>query len=155
MDFSKPPDTAVAGIVMVDRHNNFLLQKRDERPDISNPGMIGMFGGHKEGNETDVECALREVAEETGLMLSPDLLDLVVSTRVEYGNGICREGTFYLARNIDPSGFVVTEGSLFVVPVAEVGRHFADMVPTTVYVISLICEELRRGMRTLDDAGKP
>lgn len=155
MNFSKPPDTAVAGIVMLDRHNNLLLQRRDEKPDISNPGMIGMFGGHKEGDETDVECALREVEEETGLALTPDVLDLIVSTRVEYGNGICREGTFYMACDIDPSGFVVTEGSLFRVPLAEVGEHFANMVPTTVYVVSLICEEIRRGMRTLDAPGSP
>jgi 8-oxo-dGTP pyrophosphatase MutT (NUDIX family) len=37
------------------------------------PGKIGLFGGHREGNETFLECVVREVQEETGLALPREM----------------------------------------------------------------------------------
>lgn len=145
MDIRRPPDTVVAGVVMMDRWGNFLLQRRDDNPAISSPGMIGLFGGHMEEGESDVECALREVREETGLCLTADMLRLIAHTRVQYSNNLVREGTFYFADRIDPTPFIVTEGSLEVVPTQELSRHFAEMVPTCAYVMSLVSEMIRSG----------
>lgn len=145
MDMHSKPDTAVAGVVMMDRAGRFLLQRRDDNPAISSPGMIGMFGGHREGDETDLACALREVREETGLQLDPDRLRLIAGTRVQYGDGTIREGTFYFADRIDGASLRVTEGTLIVIPYGELGGYFREMVPTCAYVMSLINEHIRSG----------
>ena len=41
----------VAGALLVDTLGRFLLQQRDDKPGIVEPGKIGLFGGHREGNE--------------------------------------------------------------------------------------------------------
>ena len=55
--------------LLVDAEGKFLLQLRDERPDIVNPGLWGSFGGRVEPHETDVaetpdEALVRELEEE-------------------------------------------------------------------------------------------
>ncbi len=53
----------IACAVLVDPHGRFLLQRRDNVPNILYPGKIGLFGGHREGEETFLECVVREVSE--------------------------------------------------------------------------------------------
>ncbi len=55
--------------LLVDAEGRFLLQLRDDRPDIVNPGLWGSFGGRVEPHETDEpetpeEGFLRELREE-------------------------------------------------------------------------------------------
>lgn len=152
MDLHATPTTDVAGVVMASPDGKLLLQRRDDNPAISSPNMIGMFGGHLEAGEDHMTCALREVEEETGLALCASELDLIVSTRVQYGNGVVRAGTFYFATNINPAQFVVTEGALIAIPFEEIGRYFHEMVPTSAYVVSLITEEVRNGQRLISAA---
>ncbi len=45
---------------------------RDDRQDIPNPGMWDFFGGGREGEETPIECAIREINEELGIFLSSE-----------------------------------------------------------------------------------
>ena len=40
-----------AGALLVDIEGRFLLQRRDNVPGILYPGHIGLFGGHREGEE--------------------------------------------------------------------------------------------------------
>ncbi len=47
---------------------------RDDRPGIPWPGMWDLPGGAREGTETPLACALRELREETGLILAPGRL---------------------------------------------------------------------------------
>ncbi|WP_172298683.1 NUDIX domain-containing protein [Pseudoruegeria sp. HB172150] len=47
---------------------------RDDRPDIPFPGLWDLPGGGREGAETPEETALRELEEETGLLLDPALV---------------------------------------------------------------------------------
>lgn len=49
-----------------------VVLRRDETPGLPWPGRIDLPGGAREGAETPVACALREVAEETGLRLGPE-----------------------------------------------------------------------------------
>jgi len=55
--------------ILIDSQGRFLFRQRDDVPGIVAPGKIGLFGGHREGNETFLECMVREVQEETGLAL--------------------------------------------------------------------------------------
>jgi 8-oxo-dGTP diphosphatase len=45
--------------------------RRDDKPDIPYPGHWDLPGGGREGDESPVDCALRETQEELGLQLSP------------------------------------------------------------------------------------
>lgn len=59
-----PRITATA--LLVDAHGRFLLQHRDDKPDIVNPGKWGSFGGEIEPYETPEHGFLRELDEELG-----------------------------------------------------------------------------------------
>lgn len=47
----------------------FMLHRTKKKKDVNKDKWIGV-GGHAEGNETPQECLLREVKEETGLLLT-------------------------------------------------------------------------------------
>ncbi|WP_340115291.1 NUDIX hydrolase [Pelagibius sp. 7325] len=49
-----------------------VVYRRDDKPTIPWPGLWDLPGGGREGGETPVQCALREVEEEFGLALVPD-----------------------------------------------------------------------------------
>ncbi len=49
-------------------NNTFLLQLRDNKPDISNPNRWGSVGGGIEGNEVPLEAMKRECREEIGFI---------------------------------------------------------------------------------------
>lgn len=63
-DFAGAKLAAICG-----RH--ILTYRRDDRPDLPWPGMIDLPGGGREGDESPAQCALRELAEEFGLVLPP------------------------------------------------------------------------------------
>ncbi|WP_134725105.1 NUDIX domain-containing protein [Paracoccus luteus] len=54
--------------------DRLLVMRRDDIPTINWPGAWDLPGGGREGDETPVACALRELAEETGLRLAPSRL---------------------------------------------------------------------------------
>lgn len=51
--------------------DRLLVMRRDDTPTIQWPGYWDLPGGGAEPGETPMECALREVAEETGLIIDP------------------------------------------------------------------------------------
>ena len=56
------------GILILRRQDGaLLLQHRDKNKYIKYPNMWGSPGGHVKSNETYLECACRELFEETGL----------------------------------------------------------------------------------------
>jgi ADP-ribose pyrophosphatase YjhB (NUDIX family) len=57
-------DVLTATGLLVDAEGRFLLQHRDDKPDIANPGRWGSFGGMIEPYETPEEGFLREIEEE-------------------------------------------------------------------------------------------
>jgi mutator protein MutT len=52
--------------IIIDKKNNFLLQKRDNKKNIFFPNHIGLFGGAKNYNESYVQALKRELKEEIG-----------------------------------------------------------------------------------------
>jgi 8-oxo-dGTP pyrophosphatase MutT (NUDIX family) len=65
------PADAVAAVILVPGRG-YLLQRRDDRPDIFFPGHWGLFGGAIEPGESEEAALIRELAEEIGLALAPD-----------------------------------------------------------------------------------
>ncbi len=56
--------TTYVALAILYRQNQFLLQLRDDIPDIRYPGHWGLFGGHIEPGETPDDAIQRELMEE-------------------------------------------------------------------------------------------
>lgn len=70
-----PPSDAFAGAKLFLRHGDRLLTLlRDDFDWLPFPGHWDLPGGGREGRELPRDCALRELAEEFGLILPPDRL---------------------------------------------------------------------------------
>ena len=52
--------------------DKLLMHLRDDKPGLFNANMWDFPGGGREGEEDPQECAIREVYEEFGIVLSPD-----------------------------------------------------------------------------------
>ena len=71
--------TSFASVVLVDRRGWILLQERDEFP-VIDPEKWGLVGGHLEPGEDPRPGAVRELAEETGVVLEPGRPDACGAT---------------------------------------------------------------------------
>jgi ADP-ribose pyrophosphatase YjhB (NUDIX family) len=50
--------------ILIDTSGRLLVQRRDDVVGIVHAGKVGLFGGHREGDETFLECVVREIHEE-------------------------------------------------------------------------------------------
>lgn len=60
------------GCIIVDAQASFLLQRRDEKNGISNPGVLSTFGGGIHSGESPQQALVRELNEELGLVVSTE-----------------------------------------------------------------------------------
>ncbi len=51
--------------------DKLIMYLRDDKPGLNFANMWDFFGGGREGNETPVECLIREVREEIQIELNP------------------------------------------------------------------------------------
>ena len=66
---------ANAEVLLVAKDGSVIMQIRDNKPGITNPGMITTFGGHVNKGETPKQAALREITEETNLQIQQSDLE--------------------------------------------------------------------------------
>jgi 8-oxo-dGTP pyrophosphatase MutT (NUDIX family) len=120
-----------ATALLIDPAGRFLLQQRDDIPGILFPGWIGPFGGQREGDETFLQCVVRELHEETGAMLAPGRFEGLLSydgADPELEGGTVR-AECYLVRGVGAASLVVTEGKLLVAAVEDIPALMARLTP--------------------------
>lgn len=134
------PFREVAAAILVGTCGRLLLQQRDDIPGLLYAGLVGLFGGHKEGSETPIETVRREIEEETGLVFPPERFELLVEVRAAYPAGGGLAGSYYVLRGVPIAEAVVTEGSALVIEQAELPALLARMTPSTCYVSRLFMQ---------------
>ena len=130
----------VACAILIDTRGHFLLQQRDDVVGILHPGKVGLFGGHREGDETLLECVVREVREELTYFVPADRFEYLASVD---GKDIDAEsgsfsGDLFLARDIPVEELLVTEGSLLVINRNEVIAIDQKLTPAARFAMQVI-----------------
>jgi len=121
-----------ASAILIDTAGRLLLQLRDDVPDILYPGMVGLFGGHREGNETFLECVVREVHEEISYFVLPEQFEYLAERHgvdPDVEGGIIH-GQVFVARDIPSDKLMITEGSLLIVRPDELSRIEPNLAPS-------------------------
>ena len=106
-----------AAAILVGNNGRLLLQLRDNLPHVSDPGKIGLFGGRREGDESFLDCVVREVHEEIGLFLPRERFEFIGRY---FGPdhstpGGTRHGEVFVVRDVPVDRLTVAEGSLKIV----------------------------------------
>ena len=121
-----------ASAILIDTAGRLLLQLRDDVPDILYPGMVGLFGGHREGNETFLECVVREVHEEISYFVLPEQFEYLAERHgvdPDVEGGIIH-GQIFVARDIPSDKLMITEGSLLIVRPDDMSRIEPNLAPS-------------------------
>ena len=129
--------------ILLDSHGRFLLQQRDDIPGIVHPGKIGLFGGHREGAETYLQCVAREIYEEIGYFVQPDRFEYFASYDEVGDHGADIHGEIYVANNIPCEELLVTEGLLLVVEPADLPAVEANFSPSAQFAIRRFMDKSR------------
>lgn len=121
----------IAAAIVIDQDRNFLLQQRDDIPNIICPGMIGLFGGHRENEEAYLDCVVRELCEELSYdidasMLSPLTIYKGIDLEVDGGTV---EAHLYVVNGLRAGDLTVTEGAMFSMTAEQVRGRMGDLTP--------------------------
>ncbi|MDE5452770.1 NUDIX domain-containing protein [Bradyrhizobium sp. CSA112] len=121
------------GAIVIDTFGRYLFQLRDNVVGITNPGKIGLFGGHREGGETFLECMVRELHEEIGYFVPADRFEHLGSFEGEDidSEGGTIHGYLFVVRDIPVDALAIAEGSLLIVEPVELAEIEPKLVPTT------------------------
>jgi len=106
-------------MLLIVTKGGLLMHHRDDKPGIAHPGCWAGFGGAVEDGETVEEALHREVAEETGLIIT-DPLFLTDAVDCE-GDGRL-VSLFYVVGDFQPDDIDLREG-------AGVGIHRIEDLP--------------------------
>ena len=134
----------IACAILVDTFGRLLLQRRDDIPGILFPGRIGLFGGHREGNETFLECVVREIYEETSYYVPPERFMLLArheGNDPEVENGTVRS-EFLFARHIPVEDLMITEGALLIAKPSELVAIEPQFYPGVTFCIRRVPKKM-------------
>ncbi|EHR04613.1 arsenate reductase/protein-tyrosine-phosphatase family protein [Bradyrhizobium sp. WSM471] len=124
--------------ILIDSAGCLLLQRRDDKLGVAQPGKISFFGGRREERETSLQCIVREVAEEIGATLSPDEFEHLVTLDIPDPENVGGhvKGAYFVARGLDASTLRVTEGQLVIVDTGSFAAIRDKITPLTTLVLS-------------------
>jgi 8-oxo-dGTP pyrophosphatase MutT (NUDIX family) len=101
-------DLRTATALLVDRDGRFLLQHRDDKPGIANPGRWGSFGGEIEPYEAPDDGFLRELGEE--LAWQPSAYALFGAYPFRMDGGMALIYVYTALVDVPPETLVLGEG---------------------------------------------
>ena len=113
------PIREIAAAILIDTNGRLLLQRRDDTPNILQPGKVGMFGGHREGDESFIDCVVREIAEEISCRVPAERFQHLLTLDgpdPDGSSGGCVQGELFIAHDIPTEELIITEGQLLVWP---------------------------------------
>ena len=119
-----------SGAILIDSLGRFLFQQRDNNPEILYPGMIGLFGGHREGNERFLECVVREIYEEISYFLPAERFAHLTRYTGAHPLGGTIRGEIYVANNVPVDQLLITEGSLLPIKPEDLATIDAKFSPS-------------------------
>ena len=114
-DAQKPADfdkceRSYVGALLVDTNGKLIAQQRDDKPGITNPGMVSLFGGTSHEGESPIETLRRELQEELELEVSSN--NLLLQT-VKHENGTNVACSIYIVTGVDAEKLELHEGAGF------------------------------------------
>jgi 8-oxo-dGTP diphosphatase len=133
--------------VLIDTRGRFLMQQRDDIPSILHPGKVGLFGGHREDDESYLECVVREIEEEIGYRVPAEgftFLTTYVEPNAD-GHGAVGYGESFVATDIPTDALRVTEGSLLIVNRQDVVALEPKFSPGTRFVMNTLLNKHEPG----------
>lgn len=128
-------DTRIAGVILVDAAGRLLLQLRDGNTRID-PHRWCLPGGHVDPGEDPLDCAHRELLEETGLKVEElHLFWRGLAPSAKFPGAVGEFTIFYAAADTTDEDVVCGEGAdmRFIDPATvaalEFGAAYAQIVP--------------------------
>lgn len=128
----------VSCAILIGTCGRLILQLRDEKPDIIYPGLVSLFGGHREPGEDAHVCIQRELEEEIGIRLPLEALEpfLQYETSLAAPGERPIEMAIFIAVGIPTKGLQAFEGRLMLVPFQELAGLYGRLTPTTSHALS-------------------
>jgi 8-oxo-dGTP pyrophosphatase MutT (NUDIX family) len=134
---NQPQRREFASAIIIDTQGRFLLQQRDDIPGILHPGKISLFGGHREGRETFLQCVVREVHEEISHFVPPEHFEHMASYNGVDANGSAVVDELFLTRNVPADAVRVTEGSLFIAERGDLVSLMQQLTPSAQSAVTI------------------
>ena len=103
-------ERSYAGALLVDTNSKLIAQQRDDKPGITNPGMVSLFGGTSHEGESPIETLRRELREELELEVNSN--NLLLQT-VKHENGTNVACSIYIVTGVDAEKLKLHEGAGF------------------------------------------
>ena len=109
-------ERSYVGALLVDTNGKLIAQQRDDKPGITNPGMVSLFGGTSHESESPIETLRRELREELELEVNSN--NLLLQT-VKHENGTNVACSIYVVTGVDAEKLKLHEGAGFAVGTPE------------------------------------
>ena len=109
-------ERSYVGALLVDTNGKLIAQQRDDKPGITNPGMVSLFGGTSHEGELPIETLRRELQEELELEVSSNNLSLQT---VKHENGTNVACSIYIVTGVDAEKLELHEGAGFAMGTPE------------------------------------
>jgi 8-oxo-dGTP diphosphatase len=95
-------------MLLIVTDGGLLMHLRDDKPGIAHPGCWAGFGGAVEDGETVEEALHREVAEETGLVITDPVF---LTDALDHEGDGRLVSLFYVLSEYEPDDINLTEGA--------------------------------------------
>ncbi|WP_338520958.1 class I tRNA ligase family protein [Candidatus Nanosynbacter sp. BB002] len=109
-------ERSYVGALLVDTNGKLIAQQRDDKSEITNPGMVSLFGGTSHEGESPIETLRRELQEELELEVSSN--NLLLQT-VKHENGTNVACSIYIVTGVDAEKLELHEGAGFAMGTPE------------------------------------